>query len=523
ADGSDVVRLQGTVLGDYVWDAPDSAATPDDSAEARRDNRMAQRFITVQLDLEYALLENRFWMPFRQTLALLVEVEFIVKGAMPVRALTTFSEYEINADAPLAFADVADSLLGHEGRRLCPDGGAHCPARDRRDLGFLNTGLWEEGRWEVRVPPRDSLAGFAWPQPLTLELEPEDEARIRESIADLSRQLERLPDEWVGRRTFSLDWQRLADIARFNRVQGLSLGAGVQFRPGPAFTTLDAAARFGLADERVTGSLTWRREAPDGGLEISAFRSVLEAEPWSRGQSLGNSLNAAFAGHDDADYYLALGGSVRYLPYHGMLEDVELTLGFERHRSMVTASGSPVNDFFGGTGVLPPNPPIAQGDYVRAAISRHGRMGPIDLRTGVEALVGDAAGSRAWTDLRGRFRIAGRSGTISMRSSAAVGEALPQLLFRAGGPATVRGYDYGTRSAKSGWAAQLDVALTRRWIISPVIFADVGDTFRSGPFDPLVGVGGGVSLLGGWIRLNGAFGLNPRTDFRFDLLFGAPR
>jgi hypothetical protein len=398
-----------------------------------------------------------------------------------------------------------------------------CPARDRRDLGFLNTGLWEAGRWEVRVPPRDSLADFDWPQPLTLELEPEDEERIRESIADLSRQLERLPDEWAGRRALSLDWERLADIARFNRVQGLSLGAGIQLRPGPAFTTLDAAARFGLADERVTGSLTWRREAPDGGLEIRAYRSVLEAERWTRGQSLGNTLNATFAGHDDADYYLALGGSVRYLPYHGILEDVELTLGFERHRSMVNATGSPVNDFFGGTGVFPPNPPIAQGDYVRGGAVRHLRYGPVDLRAGVEALVGDSTAGRGWLDLRGRFRVAGRSGAISLRSAYAAGDTLPQLFFRAGGPATVRGYDYGTRVARGGWSAQVDMALTRRWLISPVIFADVGDTFRSGPFDPLVGVGGGVSLFGGWIRANGSVGLNPGTDFRFDLLFGAPR
>jgi hypothetical protein len=523
ADGSDVVRLQGTVLGDYVWDAPDSAATPKDSAEARRDNRMAQRFITVQVDLEYALLENRFWMPFRQTLALLLEVEFIVKGAMPVRALTTFSDYEINTDAPIVFAEVADSLLRRGGRTLCPDGEERCPRRDREGRGFLRAGLWEEGRWEVRVPSRDSMADYHWPEPLALELAPEDEARIRESIADLSRQMERLPDEWAGRRALSLDWERLADIARFNRVQGLSLGAGVQFRPGPAFTTLDAAARFGLADERVTGSLTWRREAPDGGLEVRAFRTVLEAEPWSRGQSLGNTLNATFAGHDDADYYLALGGSVRYLPYHGVLEDVELTLGFERHRSMVTATGSPVNDFLGGTGVFPPNPAIAPGEYVRGALSRHRRFGPVDLRLGVEALVGDSTAGRGWLDLRGRFEVAGRRGAVTLRSAYALGDTLPQLFFRAGGPATVRGYDYGARVGRGGWSAQVDLALSRRWLLAPVIFADVGDTFRSGPLDPLVGVGGGISLLGGWIRANGSVGLNPKTDFRFDLLFGAPR
>jgi hemolysin activation/secretion protein len=116
-----------------------------------------------------------------------------------------------------------------------------------------------------------------------------------------------------------------------------------------------------------------------------------------------------------------------------------------------------------------------------------------------------------------------RTGTLSLKTGYAVGDSLPQIRFRAGGPGTVRGYDYGTRVGAGAWSAQLDVALTRSWVLAPVVFADVGDTFRPGRFDPLVGVGGGISLLGGWIRVNGSVGLNPGTDFRFDLLFRAPR
>jgi len=56
-----------------------------------------------------------------------------------------------------------------------------------------------------------------------------------------------------------------------------------------------------------------------------------------------------------------------------------------------------------------------------------------------------------------------------------------------------------------------------------VVFADVGDTYRGGPFKPLVGIGGGLSFLGGLTRLNAAWGVNPETGFRFDLLFRTPR
>jgi len=521
---ADVVRLQGTFLGEYLWDPPDSGATARDSARARKDNRRAQGFVTVQADLEYALLEGRFWMPHRQTLTMLVEIDLLIRGAMPVRALTTFSDYEINGDAPVVFADLPDSALQRDGRTICSgDGPERCPRSEQFERGYLRTGTWTDGRWEVRVPPRDSLAAAPWVAPLDLQLSPEDEERIRQAVADLSRQAEDLPGAWIGRSTLGLDWERLADLARFNRVQGLSLGAGVKLRPGPAFTTVEAGARFGLADERVTGAVAWRREAPDGALEIRAHRSVFEAEPWTRGQSIGNTLNATFAGHDDADYYLALGGSIRYLPYRGPLEDVELLAGFERHRSMAAASGSPVNDFLGGSGFLPANRPVAPGDFARGRLSTERRLGPADVRVGVEALVGDSTAGRGWIGLRGRFRVAGRTGALSLRSAYAVGDTLPQLFFRVGGPATVRGYDYGTRLARGGWSAQLDLALTRRWLVAPVVFVDAGDTFHPGRFDPLVGVGGGISLLGGWIRLNGSVGVNPKTDFRFDLLFQAPR
>jgi hemolysin activation/secretion protein len=94
------------------------------------------------------------------------------------------------------------------------------------------------------------------------------------------------------------------------------------------------------------------------------------------------------------------------------------------------------------------------------------------------------------------------------------------MQFRLGGPESVRGYDYGFRRGKSGWAAQADVALTRG-IVTPVVFADAGNTFTSDK--PLLSVGGGVSILDGMIRFNISGGLQPKTDVRFDLLFRAAR
>jgi hemolysin activation/secretion protein len=103
-----------------------------------------------------------------------------------------------------------------------------------------------------------------------------------------------------------------------------------------------------------------------------------------------------------------------------------------------------------------------------------------------------------------------------MRTSAVIGDTLSQLLFRVGGPPTVRGYTYGSRTGRSGWSAQLDLTRKRR-AISPVLFADVGNTF--GTPRPLVGAGAGLSFLGGLFRLDLSKGLSPSTSIRCDVAF----
>jgi hemolysin activation/secretion protein len=97
---------------------------------------------------------------------------------------------------------------------------------------------------------------------------------------------------------------------------------------------------------------------------------------------------------------------------------------------------------------------------------------------------------------------------------------MSQLAFRVGGPYTVRGYEYGTRTGSEFWSAQLDFALTRSPFWAPVVFFDVGDTFRA---DPLMGVGAGLSLVNGMMRFNLSKGLRPSTGIRFDLAFSAAR
>jgi hypothetical protein len=359
---------------------------------------------------------------------------------------------------------------------------------------------------------------------LELNLSPEDEQRLKESIATLGQLQERLPASWVGRMSNHFALENFDDIFRFNRVQGVSLGGGYQVRPGPAFTTLLGTGRYSFGDQRATGGLTWRRDAPGGRLNVEAFHDVREVEPWTRGSGFGNSLNAIFAGNDDADYYLATGGGISFSSYgRKLLRNAEFGVYFERQRSMITEVSSGINDGLGGNGIFPFNSPITDGDFVRAFAMRNSFAGPIELAQGVEGLFGeDVASTRIWGSARLPFTVLDRTGELNVRAGGLAGDMVPQMLYRVGGPQTVRGFDYGERRGDAFWSAQLDFGLKKDGVISPVIFGDIGDATFSG-FDPLIGIGGGVSLLEGFIRLNLSKGLEPDRDLRFDLLFRAPR
>jgi hypothetical protein len=253
---------------------------------------------------------------------------------------------------------------------------------------------------------------------------------------------------------------------------------------------------------------------------VFAHHDLQDVEPWTRGTGLGNSMNALFVAHDDADYYLGSGGGIAHTWNYGPLRNVEVRLGYEYQASVETATSSAIADLW-GDGIFLPNPPIADGHFFRGSVRRNDRIGVVGIDPGVEVLAGDAgAGVRVWAGVRVPFTILGLGGAFHTRAGLTRGDSLPQLRLRLGGPSTVRGYDYGSRTGREFWAAQLDLAIVRSRLIAPVVFVDIGDTFAA---DPLVGTGVGLSLLNGLVRFNLAKGIRPDGSLRFDLLFRAAR
>jgi hypothetical protein len=202
------------------------------------------------------------------------------------------------------------------------------------------------------------------------------------------------------------------------------------------------------------------------------------------------------------------------------MKDVEFAARFERHETKQTTVDPLIPGLF-GSATFRLNPAITEGTFFRTGLNHTGVAGPVELKEGLDVLAGDGLlAARAWGSVSVTYGVLGRGGRVLLRGGVVRGDEFPQLNFRLGGPQTVRGYPYGTRVAREFWSAQMDYALRRSAAWTPVVFADVGDTFSS---DPIVGAGLGVSLLNGLIRLDLSKGLRPSSDVRLDLAFRAHR
>ena len=525
---AEVVRLSFRYVGTGLWVLPEGEKRSD-TASARRINSIANQIVSVDADLEYGLQDRRYWMPFRQVISGRVRIPLVSDLVIPFRAVTTFDDFEINTGRPIAFElplgpDDPDSV---EARREARDS---LRRRDRaadslRSWDYADR--WPGGRYELHRPPNASLDRYrGWLDSLSLEGDPADLARARDVESDLARLAESLPDSVTGQQWHGFSYERLTDAFRYDRVQGISLGLGYRVRaPGLAFTNLYGTVRYGFSDERVTGRLSLVRDAPDGRLTVSGYRDVVSVDPFALAPGFGNSFNALFVAHDNADYALVHGGSAQYET--SLRTGLELTLGarYERQTSVDRAAESEVNDFLGGTGVFPLNPPVDEGHF-GGGFARLSGVG--DLRWHATADVLGGAGTttgRLYGDLR--YGIGGSRGlTVRLKSGIATSPTLPQSEFRLGGIGTVRGHDYGERRGQSFWAAQVDVAPVKGRL-RPVLFVDAGqaggaESLLSGKV--LAGAGVGLSMFGGLLRFDLSHSLAPDDPgLRFDIAVQQPR
>jgi hypothetical protein len=328
--------------------------------------------------------------------------------------------------------------------------------------------------------------------------------------------------------TPGIAFERISDLLQYNRVQGLSFGLGYQIPvPGARSASLHATVRYGLSDERVTGRLTAARSAAGSRIAVSGYYDIADLDPFSPGRTLANSFNGLFAGHDNGDYALSRGGTLRIEKSVGAGMELVLAGQLERLSSVRRVARSAVNDFLGGTGLFPPNPSVREGTF--GTISAQVRSGAPTRWTVTADVLG--GGGQTTARLFGEAaRGLGGDGlglTIRLKGGAATQPDMPQALFRLGGLNTVRGFEYATIRSAAFWAGQVDITLFGGRI-RPVIFLDAGQAGSVSNLlssTALTGGGVGLSLFSGLIRFDLSRPISPApTDkLRFDLVIQGTR
>ncbi len=459
---------------------------------------------------------------------------------VPFEAVTTFSDYRINTGHRIAFrlpppdttrrptaAETAarrDSLRAERrGRERGPDS-----TRVRERAGFLPGG----GRFEIWRAGRDSLHRYAdWDEPLRFRRTGEDDRRLGETRREIADLVEGLPRDITGIGQTGFSYERLADLFRFNRVQGTSVGAGYQLDLRfLRYSSLFATARIGFSDWHPTARLALVRDAPGGRFTAAVYHDLGEGDPWGEGLTAANSIRGVVAARDEGEYYRATGGSLRLAT--GFARGIELALAgrLERHRNAEGGARAWLNDLFGGDGLLPPNPEIDPADWLIGGAGLRGLAGRATWNLGVE-LIGTTGFDRGTLRTQAEWRqpFGGRAGaTVRARAGVATRPVPPQFLYRAGGQGSVRGFDYGYQRGDAVWSVQLDVSPSRR-LIRPVFFLDAGRAGRLGDVlrgPVLLGGGTGLSFLNGLFRFDLSHPVTarpPDSGLRLDLVFGARR
>jgi hypothetical protein len=522
----DIGAMQIRFVGRPLW------ADDDDPSG----QKWANRILSVSAAIQQGLWETRYWLPHRQELELMVRIPFIGNFAIPVLFTNEFGRYEINTGQPIAWLS-PDSLRSseepnpsyYEGSTLAlrvgaedeselvagPDTVRGDRAYPRREQLQVRAGP-AAGGWEIVRPPDDTLLAYDdWDRPLE---EPASELTLP-SAEDLERRARSLPNEIVGRRLFSIQYDRLPEFFRYNRVEALGVGLFGRYEiPRRPFWSLGGGIGFGVADLEFKGRLDIRYDAPSKRAQLAGYSElhVMGSALTDDKRAYGKFLRAFFLGRDDNDYYRSNGVALTLGRRWGRF-GARLGAGWENQRTVEKNTDVAIPGIWQDT-VFPPNPSADEGDYWRGDVETTVYIGDWTRPTDrAELAIGLEGGSGNGNDyLQPRARFEGRVDfgqavalAFDTRAGWTAGDAPFQRLWGIGGLETVRGFTYGSLRGDSYWFAQVELSPKRK-AITPVIFGDIGWAGASRDWpndsnDPLWSLGAGASFLWGVFRADLVF------------------
>lgn len=413
---------QRLVAGTFWVDFDRAAVARARFGFAERGGRLVVTETGVFFELESALVEGQYWLPYRQRREIQVASP-LLGGAAAIRIVTTLSGFEVNTgwQAP------------RQGSRL---------VMELRDDAFAG------------APPAEG--------------QPTDIA----DFADLAT-LVRPPERTEGVQA-ALRYERADHLFRYNRVEGAFVGVAARIQPAAPERrdwSVYAHAGWAFAESAARGELAFRWHPGDPvapgvhwGADLGAYRRLRDMTSFRPPLQweLGYALGAALGGYDVRDYYDAAGVEAFATRRSGSWL-ARLGARAERHDSVARNTE---RYLFGQAGDFPGVAPAQPGTHAAAeATLRYARgQGAFGVGGGLIAQLtadqgfGDFGVTRATALLSTRFP--SRYVTLIARGDAGtvLGEAPPQFLFRFGGIEGLRGYarnEFGGSTALLGRARLL--------------------------------------------------------------------
>jgi hypothetical protein len=243
----------------------------------------------VSIVLDNALLEERFWLPYRQEVEIRRRATWLdIPARGIIRGRWEIDGYQFNLGLP-------DAYFGGE---------------------------------EIIAAPRSVRDSFPWRVPLKTAIqdvaEPvreNDLQRVRAEVGRIAgrRAMNGLKRQRLGARSIS-------ELVHVNRVEGLAVGAGFVARsPGDGFE-LRGFGSLGFSDHQGKGIIA---VTSADGLELSLYRQVRDIGDVPVIAPLFNSITAQEFADDYGDYYRASGGRLAVRSAVGVRGEWRVALAHE--------------------------------------------------------------------------------------------------------------------------------------------------------------------------------------------------
>ena len=409
----------------------------------------------VHVELDYGLWEGRHWLANLQRIEVRREVPGIDLGVGTViRAVLEVRDYELDAAGPDDLALLPPVTLEPPGERTAYP---------------FSSGIYEQ----MEAHGLGSVA---------VDTDPEE---LRSQALEWARDIGS-----SGLSPVRLHLEGFSSLVRYNRAEGLSLGAGGSYHPRP---TIRVRARAGHAfgsgkprfamdiEEVLDASWTLRLEGylrQRGDLGLAAGSSPLVS-----------SIGALLRGEDYLDTYWTTGGRVRLDRRGSGRSRVTIGFGLERHTSASRlVARSPLGDR-----AFRDVRPVSEGEFLRLDAGTlldlpapGGGTGGAELSTAV--LYGQAGGGVGIiAGLEQRWSPGGPSREVSLSGTGWIwlGDPLPQGHRLMGGRGTLPGHAYRGYAGRVALAGGL---VASGDLIGPLVRARAGlHVGWSHGVDPVVG------------------------------------